>query len=526
MTKRESKADEILPHLPTSIRRFARLSPDRCALKFESTRTTYAELDCRSNRVANAIRARQPAQSRVACLDFNAAVFFEIYIGALKSRCVLVGVNARLAAPEILYILGDCGARILFVGRDHYSVVESIERDLPADLQVISLNDDHPRWLAYHKWCAAANSDNPQLADSSDDDVVQLYTSGTTGNPKGVCHTHRTWGAAMQALATTDWPIFASDTVNLVCMPLFHVAGFNPACATLANGGCVVLHRKIDSSEILRALRDDGVTATLLVPAVLLAVISANEDQSVQFPALRSIAYGASAIAPELLQQAIRLFRCEFIHFYGLTENLGTGTYLAPNMHDERTGKLASCGRPFPGVELQIVDANGRAVPAFEVGEIIMKCSWIMREYWGNLEATKAVVRDGWLWSGDAGFLDADGYLFIQDRIKDMIKTGGENVYPAEVENALFGHPAVADVAVIGVPDARWGEAVKALIVVKPGAKFNVDDVLAHARAKIGAFKVPKSIDVVDALPRNASGKILRRILREPYWLGRDRRIN
>jgi acyl-CoA synthetase (AMP-forming)/AMP-acid ligase II len=526
MTDEKLRADGRLLNLVSSVQYFARRTPDRCALKFESTQTTYAQLQHRSNRVANALLTRQPLQSRIAYLDFNASKFFEIYVGALKARCVLVGVNARLAAPEVEYILRDSGARSLFVGAEHFAIVESIEGGLPPDLQIIAMADQHPRWPTYDEWSAAANAEDPRLAGWQDDDIIQLYTSGTTGHPKGVCHTHRTWGTAMQALVTIGWPVFEPDAVNLVFLPLFHVAGFNPACATLASGGCVVLHRKVDPHAILRTLAEDGVTATLLVPAVLLAVIKANQNVRTRFPALRSIAYGASPIAPELLRQALELFQCEFTHFYGLTENLGTGTYLAPTEHKGHSGKLASCGKTFPGLALRIVDTEGRELPAFEIGEIIMKSPWVMREYWGKPEATSATVRDGWLWSGDAGYLDSDGYLYIQDRIKDMIKTGGENVYPAEVENALFGHPAVADVAVIGVPDVQWGEAVKALVVVRPGVAFNKDEILAHARSRIGAFKIPKSIDVVADLPRNASGKILRRLLREPYWAGRDREVS
>ena len=518
--------NSALPNLLQSVRRLAQAAGERCAIEFEGAAISYRALDRAASRVGSRLATRLPPQSRVAWLDFNTPAFFELYLGALKARCTLVAVNARLAPPEVEYILCDAEARCLFVGAEHYALVEAIESRLPQDLEIVALDGGHGRWPAYADWRAAGAESDGLLVPPPDDDVIQLYTSGTTGHPKGVCHTHRTWGEAVRALQSIGWAAFEPDSVCLASLPLFHVAGFNPACIALLTGGRVVLQRKVEPMAMLEALAKRDVTVTLLVPAALLALVTAARGRSLGFPKLRCITYGASPIAPDLLREARELFTCDFQHMYGLTENWGVGTCLVPAMHDPKLGKLESCGLPYAGCELRVIDAQGRDAAVGEVGEIVMRSPWVMREYWRQPQATAATVRDGWLWSGDAGCRDADGYVYIRDRVKDMIKSGGENVYPAEVENALYGHPAVADVAVIGIPDERWGEAVTAVVVLRPGASFDEADLLAHARARIGGYKVPKSVRVVAELPRNASGKILRRVLREQFWQGRRHRVN
>ena len=247
---------------------------------------------------------------------------------------------------------------------------------------------------------------------------------------------------------------------------------------------------------------------------------------SADLSSMRVLSYGASPISEDLLKRASARFGCEFVQLYGMTETCGAGTFLANADHDPAKGKLRSCGVAWPGVELKIVAADGGEVPRGDVGEVVIRSPVVMKGYWNKPDATAAAIRDGWMRTGDAAYRDEDGYVFIYDRVKDMIVTGGENVYPAEVENALFGHPAIADAAVIGVPDDAWGEAVKAIVVLKSGATPDAADIIAWVRARIANFKTPKSVDFVEAIPRNLSGKILRRELREPYWKGRDRRVN
>jgi len=508
------------------VRLQARTQPEHPAFVYLGEPLSYSELNDRSSRIANALLAAGArSQSRVAVLDFNSCKYFEVFFGCCKADCTMVGVNARLAAPEVAYVLNDSGAAVLFVGREHYALIETIEAQLGQVGLIVALDGGHDRWVSYEAWRDSHGVSDPDLAVDPDHDVIQLYTSGTTGHPKGVCHTHRTWSLMAAAGRAAGWGRFGPDSVTFVCLPLFHVAGCNLCTLTLNGGGTIVLTRKMDVEEILQFIPQYGVTDTLFVPAMILTIVSHPRAVHTDFSSIRQIAYGAAPIAEDLLRDARALFGCSFVHLYGLTENLGMGTFLPPEMHRPELGKLRSCGRAYPGLTLKIVDADGRELAPGQVGEIVVRCGWIMRGYWRNDAATAATVRDGWLHTGDAGYLDSDGYLYIHDRVKDMIVTGGENVYPAEVENALYGHPAIADVAVVGVPDDKWGEAVKAIVVLKPGASLDAAGILDFARQRIAGYKLPKSIDVIDALPRNASGKVLRRELREQFWRGRSRQV-
>ena len=513
-------------NLADIVRCGAREYPHRIAIRYGDSRTTYRQLDERATRVGRGLLAWQVArQSRVAFLDFNCNAYLEALFGAVKADCVLVGINARLAAQEVLYILDDAMASVLFVGREHYALVESIESRLATVKHIVAVDGGHARWPDYREWRDARDASGPLLESDEDSDAIQLYTSGTTGHPKGVCHTHRGWRAFSRAVKAAAWSNYDADTVTFVCMPLFHVAGFNLCCLTLLAGGCIVLSRRFDPTEIIDFIPRYGITDALFVPAMIHELVAHPRAPTTNFSSLRHISYGAAPIANELLVRAQRLFDCGFVHLYGLTENLGCATYLPPEMHRAELGKQKSCGHAYAGLDLNIVDADGRTLPRGATGEIVVRSPWTMRGYWRNTAATLEAIRDGWLHTGDAGYMDADGYVYIQDRVKDMIVSGGENVYPAEVENALFDHPAIAEVAVIGVPDAKWGEAVKAIVVLNPGAILDVDDILNHARARVAGYKLPKSIEVVSALPRNASGKVLRRQLREPYWRGKDRQV-
>lgn len=507
------------------VRELAKREPARTAILFEGTVTTYGELDARANRVANGLIAKQlPKQSRIAILDFNDVSFAEIYLGAQKAGHVLTPINARLAAPEVAWIVNDAQAPILFVGRDHYAQVEAIEASLCAKT-IVALHGEHARWPSYVEWRdkqAVSDPSDPNEPFNLDDDLVQLYTSGTTGHPKGVCHTYRTWQAAAQAASISNPSAFREDCIYLTCLPLFHVAGINPLCFVLSGGGKIVLTRRTDPVEILSLLESHGITNIVLVPALILAIVNVFQmkqqaDPSLKKPVitLRTLGYGASPIAEDVLRRARELLDCPFEHLYGMTENWGVNTVLPASMHDASLGKLKSCGRPQPGCEVKVVDEKGIERAVGEVGEIVMRSAWIMRGYWRRPDATEKTIRDGWLWTGDAGYVDADGFLYIHDRMNDMIKPGSENVYPAEVENALFSHPSIADAAVIGVPDERWGEAVKAVVVLKANATLDIPDIERHLRERIAGFKIPRSFAVVSALPRNASGKVLRRQLRE-----------
>ena len=504
----------------------ARTYGDRTAFIFEDRRVSFADMDRATNRLAQRLRQEQVLpQDRVAMLAKNSHLFYELWFGAMKARACLAPVNFRLAAPEIAYILKDSGAKILLVGADFLELAEKAVADLNPRPRIIALDGPHGDWIDYRAWRDSAEAIDPIMEAPADDDVIQLYTSGTTGNPKGVQLSNANYLAFLKMAEHVAGFDYRDDETVLNAMPLFHVGGTNPGLAAYASGSTVLILKDIVPAALLELLAREQVNHAFLVPAVILMLINTPGIERTDLSSLRTVSYGASPIAQETLERAQKLFGCGFLQFYGMTETVGAGAYLPPEAHDPARGKLRSCGIAWPGIEVRIVDAHDNEVPLGEVGEIVIKAPIVMKGYWNNPDATAEAVRDGWMHTGDAAYQDAEGYVFIYDRVKDMIVSGGENIYPAEVENAVFGHPDVLDVAVIGVPDDRWGEAVKAVVVLKPGATPDEGSIIAYAREKVATFKAPKSVDFVDTIPRNPSGKVLRRELRKPYWEGRTRMV-
>ena len=519
-------SSEGLSGLPSTIRTvadipryYASRSPDAIALSFEGRETNFRDLDAVSNRVANGLLATdvRPA-GRVAILDKNMDLFFQILLGAAKVRAVLVPINARLAPPEIAFAINDAGAEVLFVGEPFVEIISAIHEQLDTVRQIIVLNG------IYAKWRDAQEDSDPGLPVSPEDICLQLYTSGTTGYPKGVQLSH----VNLALHAHDKWRAWSPDDVLLLVMPLFHIAGCGTGIFGLMAGLKVVVLREFVPLQTLEMIQRTRATVAFLVPAMLLAMLAERDVDKFDVSSLRHVLYGASPIPIELLRQSLLVFKhTNFFQVYGLTETTGVITVLAPEDHFPSDREvLRSCGRPVKGVELRIIDAEGRALPPRQVGEILCRTSQNTKGYWNRADDTAKVLKNEWLHTGDAGFLDENGYLYIHDRLKDMIVSGGENVYPAEIESALYGHPDIADVAVIGVPDDKWGEAVKAVIVLKPDRAADAPGILLFARQRLAGFKVPKSIEFVSDLPRNPAGKILKRTLRERYWQGYERGVN
>ncbi len=509
-------------------RAHAEVRPTHTATIYGEERTSYGELDKRASQVANGlIAAGVNPQARIAYLDKNSDRFFEVTFGSAKANAVMVAVNWRLAPPEVAYVINDALAEVLFVGKEFFPIAEKVLGDLKTVKTVIALDEAHDGWEHYPAWRDAQSTDDPHVPVNGDDVAIQMYTSGTTGHPKGAQLTNTNLLTLIPA-AVNEWgDPWTADDINLVCMPLFHIAGSGWGIVGFYAGATAVVVRDIIPPEILRVIPAHGVTKALFVPAVILFLTQTPGVQETDFSKLKLIVYGASPIPLDLLRAAMQVFKCDFAQVYGLTETTGAITYLPPEDHDPNGNqRMRSCGRPMGGIELRIVDADGNSLPTGEVGEIICRTKQNMKGYWNLPDETAKSIRGEWFYTGDAGYLDADGYLYIHDRVKDMIVSGGENVYPAEVESALFGHPAIADVAVFGVPDDRWGEAVKAIVVKKPGAEVTPDEIIAFAKERIAGYKVPKSIEFAEMLPRNPSGKILKKDLREPYWEGKDRRVN
>ena len=490
---------------------------------------TWGELYRNARRISRALaNIGIGVGDRVAFLDRNGIEYFEVFFGCALLGAVSVAVNWRLGPEEMSSIVEDSGATVIFVGPDYAAVTDAMSPRLTAVRHRVALDrlDD---WLVV--------DDDPDPADPGfepdDDDVVtQLYTSGTTGLPKGVMITGRNLS---HVLDKADHVFhIGPDTVSLVAMPLFHIGGTGWALAGMSRGGHSVIVRDIDPATVLALVEQHRITDTFVVPAVLTLLLAAPELASTDVSSLRTVYYGASPISENVLVRSIRALGCDFVQLYGLTETSGAITSLAAEDHDPdgpRSRLLQSAGRPFDHVELRIADPEtAEPLSIGKVGEILIRSGQNMLGYWNKPAETAAVLSDdGWFRTGDAGWVDGDGYLFLHDRIKDMIVSGGENIYPAEVENALLAHPAVIDAAVIGVPDARWGETVKAVVVAAPEALGDPEplaaDLIEFARDRLAHYKCPTSVDFVEALPRNPSGKVLKRALREPYWRGRQRHI-
>jgi acyl-CoA synthetase (AMP-forming)/AMP-acid ligase II len=505
----------------------ARLRPDHTAVFFNGNSTSYTELDRRSNQVANGLLGEGlPPQSRVAVLDKNSDSYFELLFGAAKANNALVAINWRLAPREIAYIINDATAELLFVGPDYFEVIADVRDELKHVKKIIAFGE-HAEWQSYAVWRDLQCSDVPDIKINAGEDVVlQMYTSGTTGHPKGAQLTHRNL-ISLLATSHVEWGDWNPGDVSLVAMPVFHIGGTGWGLIGFYTGAKNIVMRDPAPAEILRLIASHRVTKTFFVPALILFLLQTPGVEEADLSSLQLIVYGASPMPIELLRSAMKVLKCGFAQVYGLTETSGAFTYLPPEEHDlNNEARLRSCGKPLSIAEVRVIDALDNDAPAGEVGEIIVRSPQNMKGYWNLPKETARTIRGDWFYTGDAGYLDSAGYLFIHDRVKDMIISGGENIYPAEVESALFGHPAIADVAVIGVPDDVWGEAVKAIVVKKQDVEVTAEEIIAFARERIAHYKAPKSVDFIDALPRNPSGKILKRELREPYWKGRERQVN
>ena len=501
---------------------WAKDRPDRLALEGDDLAFTYLQLEDATARVASALGALGVKKGeRIAWFGKNSATYFTLFFGAARAGIVMVPVGWRLAEPEAAYIIDNAETRLLFLGEGFEACAETLGKR-PGLIGCFTAAQAQAEVIAAPRGAFA-----PSLAD---DAVLQLYTSGTTGNPKGAVLSNRNLFGLRKAGLENPPPhsLWDEDEAVLVAMPCAHIGGTGLGIVALASGLPGIVLSEFDPVRVFDAVENRGVTRFFIVPAALAMLLNHPACASTDFSRVKYISYGASPIPLELLRQCMAVINAQFVQNYGMTETTGTICVLPPEDHSvEGNQRMRSAGKPLPGVEVIIRAPDGRVLPVGEIGEIVTRSSSNMIGYWKLPEATASTMdADGWIATGDVGYLDEDGYVYMYDRAKDMIISGGENVYPAEVESAIYGHPAILEVAVIGVPDATWGEAVKAVCVPRPGHTIDPDSVIAWARERIAGFKVPKSIDVIDALPRNPSGKILRRQLREPYWAGQERMIH
>lgn len=515
--------------LGTIPERNAKLYPDHLALLDGEAAFSFAQMDQRVNRLANAICARgYDHGDRIAVLHENCFQYIELYFAAAKAGLPLVPLNYRLSQQELAYILQDSGARALFFGGKFRPLVEGLRRDAPQLTSYVCMDQNLDDALHYEDLLAAAPSRKPEVRVDESDIAVLGYTGGTTGLPKGVMTTHRNIISSCYntALERKLRPGLAFLNVP----PLFHAADTNSMFTFSFMGGSNVLVRSFDPDLILRQIQQHRITHLLLVPAMILRMLDHPNFGQYDLGSLQVIYYGTAPMPVEPLRKAMAAFKCGFSQTYGTTETFVPITILQPEDHlpngnQEQVRRLASAGRAVIGVQVKVVDATGAEAAPNQVGEIAVKGDNVMKGYWNKPALTAEVLRDGWYFTGDMGRMDELGYLFVVDRKKDMIISGGENIYPTEIENILFRHPAVADAAVIGVPDENWGEAVKALVVLKQGATASEPELIEFCKSMLASFKKPRSVSFVSELPRSAAGKLLKRELRERYWKGRERII-
>lgn len=503
--------------------------PDTTAIVCAGHRLTYAGLHRESNRVARAITAAglRPG-ARVAYLGKESVHYYEIVFGCAKSATVLVPINWRLTAGEVDHILRDSGSELLFVEHALLEVAEKVRTDLPRLGPIVELDPPDTADVGFAAWKAEQPDTEVRPGTGPDDPIVQLYTSGTTGLPKGVVLAQRSFFAIRDALARDglDWIDWRDGDRSLIGIPGFHVGGIWWAMQGFNAGITNVAMPRFDSAGAVRLIRELGITTACVVPSMLRLMLGEPGVDAADFGTVRKIVYGGSPIAETLLKDALDVVKADFAQIYGLTETGNTAVCLPPADHVPGSPRMRAAGRPYPGVRVKIVDETGSPVPVGQVGEVCLHTPARMLEYWGLAEATENTLIDGWIHTGDAGCLDEDGYVFICDRIKDMIIVGGEKIYPTEIENVLNKHAAVADVAVIGVPDDRFGEAVHAFVALRSGEQAGPRDLVVFLKDRIAAFKIPSRFDFVEAVPRNPSGKILRRELRDQFWSDRDRKVN
>jgi acyl-CoA synthetase (AMP-forming)/AMP-acid ligase II len=503
--------------------RAAAATPDRIALVCEGQRLRCAELHDLVLRCAAALKSLGiGAGDRLGYLGLNSIDYAILMQAAFRLGAVPVPINWRLTPSEIGYIVADSEFAFVLTSSE---LLTSLATDAPTLL----MDAGHGGQPAFQYWIQSFAPDPAVAPVTADSIALQLYTSGTTGHPKGALLTHGSLSCAFAqgSVMGESWCGWQDDDVGLIAMPQFHIAGTGWTLQAMNAGVTGVILPRPEVEAMIDAIEQERATKVFAVPAVLAMILAHPRSATADFSSVRLMAYGASPIPLYTLKRSIALFpNAQFVQMYGATETSGTVTYLPPeDHHPDGTPRMAGCGKPFPSVEVRIMGADGGPAAPHQIGEVLIRSPQVMQGYHKLDGATASAMADGWYRTGDAGYLDEDGYLYLYDRVKDMIVSGGENIYPAEVENVLHDHPAVRDCAVIAVPDARWGEAVKAIVVCAPGERVEPDALIAFVRERIAGYKVPKSIDFADALPRNPSGKILKKELRRPYWPDGERQI-
>jgi acyl-CoA synthetase (AMP-forming)/AMP-acid ligase II len=517
-------------YLTQGLHRAIQQTPDRVATICGPRQQTYRQYGDRVARLASALQSLGMGKGdRVAMMSLNSERYLEFYFGTWWGGGAVNPVNIRWSSREVAYSLDDCQSKILLVDDQYKGLIDDLKRQSKSLTTVIYVGDgDVPTGALSYEDLISKADPVPDAGCRGADLAGVLYTGGTTGFPKGVMLSHDNLSAnAMTGLAEG---VTHRDARTLLITPMFHAAAVAPMNSHAYAGGTFIIVPAFTPKAALEVIQAQRVTHMLLVPTMIQMLVDSPEAANHDLSSVQCVTYGASAISEAVLRRAMaRLPAANFMQAYGMTELAPFATVLPPYYHTaegQKLGKLRAAGRATMICELRIVDGDGQEVPRGTVGEIAVRGPGVMLGYWNQPEMTAAAVRDGWMHTGDGAYMDDDGFVFVVDRLKDMIVSGGENVYSAEVENALSQHPAVASCAVIGIPSEQWGEAVHAVVVLKAGATATEAQLAAHCHSLIAGYKCPRSVEFRDALPLSGAGKILKTELRKPFWAGRDRNIN
>jgi long-chain acyl-CoA synthetase len=507
------------------IYRNALLYLNKEAFVYGDTRITYSQFNTRINKMIHALHKMGVKKGDViGILSWSCLQFVEIYGASMKGGFIASPFNPRLQANELEYIINYSEANTLFVGPELFEVTSSIRDKLLKVKNFISLESAGPDMIAHDDLLKDYPGDEPDVQVDEDDPICIIYTSGTTGMPRGALYTQRRFIEDAETLVI-DMGLQPGDK-RVQITPPFHIAGNTHFRSSLYTGGCNIIVKFFDAGTTLKIIQEEKATHMDFVPTHLVAMLNLPNLKDYDISSIKFLWYGASPMPQEVLKRGMKVFGPIFAQGFGQSESGPAISHLTKEDHnvldkpEKEQKKLASAGRPDIGVQVRIVDDKDKDVGPGEVGEIIVRSKHIMVEYWHRPEDTKANLVKGWLHTGDIGYYDEEGYIYIVDRKKDMIITGGENVYPREVEEVLYQHPAVMEAAVIGIPDDYWVEKVHAVVATKKGEKATAEELVAFCKKRLAGYKTPKSVEFVDALPRNPSGKILKRELRDKYWKG------
>jgi acyl-CoA synthetase (AMP-forming)/AMP-acid ligase II len=505
------------------------LYSDQEAFVYRDTRITFSEFNTRINKLIDALHKMGVKKGDVlGILSWSCLQFVEIYGASMKGGFIASPFNPRLRADELEYIINYSEANTLFVGPELLEAANSLKQRLPKVKNYISLEGSAPDMMAYDDLLKSLSGEEPDVQVEEDDPVCIIYTSGTTGMPRGALYTQSRLIEDSKTLAIDMELQPGHKRVQIT--PLFHIAGNTHFRASLYTAGCNIIVKFFDAAETLEIIQKERATHMDFVPTHLAAMLNLPDLKKYDISSMKFLWYGASPMPLEVLKKGMKVFGPIFAQGYGQSESGPAISHLSREDHnvldrpEKEQKKLSSAGRPDIGVQVRIVDDKGKDVELGKVGEITVRSKQTMVEYWHRPDDTKTTLVKGWLHTGDMGYYDEEGYIYIADRKKDMIISGGENVYPREVEEVLYLHPTVLETAVIGIPDPYWVERVHAVVTTKKGASTTAEELIAFCKKHIASYKAPKSVEFVDALPKNPAGKILKRELREKYWKGTQKK--